>query len=515
MDWNYILLLLTAFGCVSLIWRSMRPGRPVIYGWGMVGLFILGVTAGAWMRRRDLAGFIGFGVWALLGLLPPLFLHQARRLLLIRRFDSAYRMACAAALLHPLDGWADQARLMHAQALAQRGRNEQALQILGQLVRKSKSCGFMAQCHQMEIEGRWGELAAWIGIAVDDQLLSQNPELGPLYLTALGESGDPGALLVNCHHYLPVLLAAGAEAAARDCRLIALAWGGRPRGVERILEYLPSPMSRRQRQLWLATAELAAGDPAARTVLAELADTASPNIAQTARRRLEHPPAPASGLTPEATAILEWLEQDVLTDRTGKLAGRRFKPWTTWSLILLNVAVFCAEIAAGGSTNDRTLERLGGLYPELLARHQYWRLLTANFLHYGWQHILFNMLALLILGPFVEESLGVVGFLIVYFFAGVGAMAGVLVLQHLRLIQTDALVGASGAIMGLVGAAGAVLLRLWRRHRAMDVRQRLLRIVWIVILQVIFDALTPMVSSSAHLVGLGCGFFMGLILSIG
>ena len=515
MDWNSILFLLTAFGCGSLLWRSVRPGRPIIFGWAGVALLIIGVMVGAWERRPGVAGVVGFAAWAALGLLPSLLMQQVHRMLLTRRYGWAYRLSVAAALLHPLDGWPDQVRMMRAQALRRRGQTEQALSILGELAHKSKSCGFMAQCHRLEIEGRWQELATWIDITLDERMLGQYPELGPMFLRALGESGGLDALLMNCHQMLPTLIGS-AETAARSCRLIALAFGGRRRGAERLLENLRPPLSLSQRQLWLATSDLAGGDEvSARAVLEALAAGANAGVAQVARQRLEHPPALASKLSPQASAILDGLEQEVLADRTGRLAGRRPRPWTTWALVLANVAVFGLEMATGGSTNDATLERLGGLYPEMLARHQYWRLLTANFLHYGWQHILFNMLALLILGPFVEQSLGVAGFLGVYFISGVGAMGGVLLLQHLHLILPDALVGASGAIMGLVGATGAILLRLWRRHRAVDVRQRLFRIIWIVILQVVFDALTPMVSSSAHLVGLGWGFVMGLVLAIG
>jgi rhomboid protease GluP len=515
MDWNYLLLLLTAFGCGSLLWRSLRPGRPIIFGWAAVGIFVIAVTVVVWERRPQAAGFFGFAAWAALGLLPSMLMQLARRMVLTQRIVAAHLLAVAAALLHPMDGWPDQVRMLRAQVLRRRGHTEQALEILVQLARKSKSTGFMAQCLRLELEGRWAELAAWIDIALDDPMLSQYPDLGPLFLRSLGESGNPTAVLENYHNLLPSLTGS-AEPAARASRMIALAFGGRRAGLEHLLEDMRPRVQQPRRLLWLATADQAAGNGAAATpVLEALAAGPHPVIAQTARQRLEHAPAPATDLSPSAVAILDRLEQEILTDNTGRLAGRRPRPWITWSLIAVNFAVFVVEIAAGGSTNDQTLERLGGLYPDLLARHQYWRLLTANFLHYGWEHILFNMLALLILGPFVEQSLGVVGFLALYFASGIGAMGGVLLLQHLHLIQTDALVGASGAIMGLVGATGAILLRLWRRHRAVDIRQQLLRIIWIVILQVVFDALTPMVSSSAHLVGLGWGFVLGLVWSIG
>src|ERR1700691_5460655 len=98
MDWNYILLLLTAFGCGSLVWRSVRPGRPMIFGWGAVGAFVLGLTAAVWTRRPSLAGFVGFTAWSILGLIPPLLMQQARRMFQQHRLGLAYRLAIPAAL---------------------------------------------------------------------------------------------------------------------------------------------------------------------------------------------------------------------------------------------------------------------------------------------------------------------------------------------------------------------------------------------------------------------------------
>jgi len=72
------------------------------------------------------------------------------------------------------------------------------------------------------------------------------------------------------------------------------------------------------------------------------------------------------------------------------------------------------------------------------------------------------------------------------------------------------LVGASGCVMGIVGAWAGLLLR--HRH-APHVKQRLANIAMIIVIQVMFDLSTPQVSMAAHLCGLITGFVVGLVLA--
>jgi rhomboid protease GluP len=78
------------------------------------------------------------------------------------------------------------------------------------------------------------------------------------------------------------------------------------------------------------------------------------------------------------------------------------------------------------------------------------------------------------------------------------------------VIQTAQLVGASGCILGVVGAWAGLLLR--HRH-APFAKQRLANIGLIVAVQIAFDLSTPQVSTSAHMCGLVAGFFLGLFLA--
>jgi membrane associated rhomboid family serine protease len=179
-------------------------------------------------------------------------------------------------------------------------------------------------------------------------------------------------------------------------------------------------------------------------------------------------------------------------------------------LIIVNIAVFVLELLAGGSTNPVTLHRLGELDTgSVIFRHQYWRLLTALFLHYGPIHIFFNLFALLLLGPALERQIGAVLFAVCYLVSGIGSSIVVVLLTRLRLHEPVQLVGASGCIMGVVGTWAGFLLR--HRHAPLA-RKRLRDIIIIVLLQVAFDLVTREVSSSAHLGGLLTGFLLGLLV---
>jgi len=180
------------------------------------------------------------------------------------------------------------------------------------------------------------------------------------------------------------------------------------------------------------------------------------------------------------------------------------------TLIIVNVAAFVLEFLAGGSTNPLTLHRLGELdTSSVIVRHQYWRLLTALFLHYGAIHIFFNLFALLLLGPALERQIGGFLFAACYLVSGIGSSIAVVLLTKLRLLEPVQLVGASGCVMGVVGTWTGFLLR--HRHAPLA-RRRLRNILVIVLLQLAFDIVTPRVSMSAHLGGLVTGFLLGVLV---
>jgi len=180
-------------------------------------------------------------------------------------------------------------------------------------------------------------------------------------------------------------------------------------------------------------------------------------------------------------------------------------------LILLNAAAFIFEISFGNWTDPEVLHQLGALEPyAVVMQGQYWRLFTALFLHAGFLHLLFNLFALYVLGPPLERSIGPLRFAICYLISGLISSAGVVVLTVIGIVQVAQLVGASGCIMGIVGAWAGFLLR--HRH-APHAKQRLGNVLMIVAIQTAFDLSTPQVSMAAHLCGLFSGAILGFVLA--
>lgn len=180
-------------------------------------------------------------------------------------------------------------------------------------------------------------------------------------------------------------------------------------------------------------------------------------------------------------------------------------------LIVLNAIAFLFEVSTGDWNDPDVLHRIGALDPySLVVQHEYWRLLTALFLHGGLTHLVFNLFALYVLGPSLERSIGTLRFVVCYLVSGIVSGAGVIGLTVTGFVEPAQLIGASGSIMGIVGAWAGFLLR--HRH-APDARQRLGNIGLIVVIQIAFDLSTPQVSMAAHMCGLVAGFFLGLILT--
>lgn len=197
------------------------------------------------------------------------------------------------------------------------------------------------------------------------------------------------------------------------------------------------------------------------------------------------------------------------------MKSRKWKQaYVTYLLINLNFIYFLIEMASGGSENLETLYSLGALVPEEVFLGEWWRLLSANFLHFGWLHFSTNMLGLYFLGRFVELSLGSLRYTIAYLFSGIGAMFAFSLLS-IQLGETEQLlVGASAAIMGLIGVMAAMFWQDWRKENSPLAARRLRLLVSIIGLQFIFDFINPQISFLSHVLGLIVGFILGSILLI-
>ncbi|MBI3434964.1 MAG: rhomboid family intramembrane serine protease [Proteobacteria bacterium] len=135
---------------------------------------------------------------------------------------------------------------------------------------------------------------------------------------------------------------------------------------------------------------------------------------------------------------------------------RGARPYVTYAIIAANIAIFLIETGAGTAAQTAILVNFalfpvavtgdvatGSVTPTALAA------LTYMFLHAGWLHIFFNMLFLWVFGDNIEDALGPLRFAVFYLACGVAAA--------LTYVASDPassapLVGASGAVAGIVGA---------------------------------------------------------------
>jgi rhomboid protease GluP len=194
------------------------------------------------------------------------------------------------------------------------------------------------------------------------------------------------------------------------------------------------------------------------------------------------------------------------------LAPRSPNPYTiTIALIAINVLVFLAMVASGVSfTHPTTRDVLlwgGDFAPLTLRAHQYWRLLTSCFLHFGIVHIGMNMYVLYLIGPFIETVFGRLRYLLIYFIAG---LAGSIVSVSVHPLAVGA--GASGAIFGLYGAVFGFLL-IKRRTLNPAAMKSISKSAGIFILyNVLYGSVSGTTDLSAHLGGLLAGFLAGMLL---
>lgn len=180
----------------------------------------------------------------------------------------------------------------------------------------------------------------------------------------------------------------------------------------------------------------------------------------------------------------------------------------TIALIVANVAVFFILSLFGDTEDAVFMLRHGAMYGYLVTHdHEFYRLFTCLFLHFGIEHLLNNMVILGALGWNLEIETGKVRFLLIYF--GSGLFGNVVSLVFYGSAQEQAVsAGASGAIFGLMGALLWVVIANQGRLGRLSGRGMLIMVA----LSLYFGLSSSGVDNYAHIGGLICGFLMALIL---
>ena len=177
-------------------------------------------------------------------------------------------------------------------------------------------------------------------------------------------------------------------------------------------------------------------------------------------------------------------------------------------IIYLNVLVFLAMVLSGldlVNFNANDLLSWGANYGPDIADGQWWRLLTAIFLHAGIMHLLLNMYGLLFVGLFLEPALGSWRFGIVYLITGLLAS-----ITSLKVHPDIVGVGASGAIFGMYGVFLACLLT---GVFPPGMKKAFLLSTLIFVGANLVMGLSGNTDNAAHIGGLVSGFLIGFFFS--
>ncbi|UPK75095.1 rhomboid family intramembrane serine protease [Nocardioidaceae bacterium SCSIO 66511] len=165
-----------------------------------------------------------------------------------------------------------------------------------------------------------------------------------------------------------------------------------------------------------------------------------PDCVAEGARTIRQPRTVAGGLTPTRAGIV------------------------SYALIAINVVVFLAQLATGGTNGTvtewgamltGTWRGSDGAILHGVDDGGWWRIVTSGFLHLGLLHILFNMYALFLFGPMLERMLGHLRFIVMYASSLVAGSLAVYLFADYGTLTA----GASGAIFGLLGCTLVLFLK--------------------------------------------------------
>jgi len=183
----------------------------------------------------------------------------------------------------------------------------------------------------------------------------------------------------------------------------------------------------------------------------------------------------------------------------------------TWAIVAANIGVFVVDGALAGSGfsmfgGGGPLLDDGAVFGPAVAAGEWWRIFTSAFLHIGLLHLAFNMYALWLFGPIIEQMYGHLEYAVAYVLCAAGGS----VLTILAAPETAA-AGASGAIFGLLGMAFVVSRR---RHLMLgrEARAIVSQAGTLLFLNLIITFASPRISWTGHLGGLLVGVVIGWLL---
>jgi rhomboid protease GluP len=510
MDINILLLQIVGAWCAVVLWQARVSWRSG-WVWLAIGLIALGV--GGWYAFPRSVGLVVGGVWFLLGLLPIVLLSRVNNFCDLQQWGKAASIAKIVALLHPADGLWQYPGYISALALGYSGDWEAA----EARIDPRDATRFSV--------GRWSIMTLYRGAAEWEKLLGvladwesrfnwQKEVYIKIYsLRAMGEIGEREVLLERWTDWRSDM---GKEV-EKMALLYLMAFFGDIDRTNALLATVFRGYPRENCLYWQGVALANSGSrDAAQEIWDDLYPEAPPTLKAAIVRQQQQKYLPLGdlGAAEELFQIATKMVDLQATKEMDSSFEKRRMPVTYFFIITIGIAFLLQLFVGNGTIKSWVLYRLGALVPAaVVIRGEWWRMVTANFLHGGWMHALMNVAGLYWLGETLEHRLGSWRFAFVYCFCGIGAMGVITYLGWDADPQTIT-IGASGAIMGLLGVAISTSLRQWLRDRSPAIGGEFKSLAAVAVVQLIVDRLTPQISVVGHAAGLFCGVLIGAAIGM-
>jgi len=226
------------------------------------------------------------------------------------------------------------------------------------------------------------------------------------------------------------------------------------------------------------------------------------------------PPAERGAIANRIAWLLKETGHDFASRRQFNRARGAYASYAavvTWAILVINVGVFLVDVALAGSGfsmfgGGGPLLKDGAVFGPAVAAGEWWRIFTSAFLHLNLLHLAFNMYALYLFGPIIEQMYGHLEYFAAYMLCAAGGSV-----LTILVTPDSAAAGASGAIFGLLGLAFVVSRR---RHLLLGPQARaiLSQVGTLLVINLVITFSVRGISWTGHVGGLLVGIIIGWLL---
>ena len=503
MDVNHLFLWVVGANSGMLLARSVVARR--ISGWAIKsGLLLAAMLALYFLSFEDI-GWLVAGPWVILVLIPLLSTGFVNWLVTRHWYKLAWLVSELLAWLHPFDGGWRQPQIVRAMELLFSGQTAKAREVLKQVDQQKSPLALLARVLVARMEGNWEETLRWIRTTYNLHHVT-DPVLIDVYMQALGETGQHDLLVAEFQRMLGDPQQHLDPLQSNLIRMRVAAFCGEVGIVERLLSGPLSRLAAETRQFWKGTALQAAGRlHEAEPIFQKLSQGRDQQLVERAASRLGYPLSVCHG-GDESTrhAVFEQMAHMVGHESQYAIIsspGERTAT-VTWLIVLALLVVYGFEIP-GGPENEENMFNLGALVVPFSMTGEYHRYVFSAFLHFGPLHLMMNVFGLQWFGQRLERAWGSLPMLICYIFTAIGSIyLFEPIMNSLRLMDLESqpvvLVGASGGVMGLIGALLGHLVVGHFSGRSRQVTREMGVLAAIVAMQTVFDTNSKEVSATVH-----------------